>query len=297
LRGQSGGREVVREIAMALPMVEEKHDVLATLWARKRIADLMSQDLMGAQRGVMQPEVQEQITQLGLGYRLMTQFTSFVAVEERIVNENGQPVRIEVPVEMPEGVSYQGVFGTSNGTANAPARMRVGGNVSGAVGSGGGIGAGVVGGVPGGMPGGSAGGVIGGTMSSVPVAAPPPPPPAAAPAPARQFDAGRLLAPSAVPKPIAMSRGSSGYLLSQKLDPALVTMLESGDQTSKVDVQILLGDTSAATMDLLKNLGFEVLQPAGRDLQVVGRIALDKLAELAQIPAVRYIVPVKGGPG
>ena len=48
--------------------------------------------------------INKQITDLGLEFRLMTQFTSFVAVEERIVNQNGQPVRVEVPVAGPEGV-------------------------------------------------------------------------------------------------------------------------------------------------------------------------------------------------
>ena len=61
------------------------------------------------------PEIRESITQLGLEYRLMTQFTSFVAVEETIVTSGGQPRRIDVPVEMPEGVSYEGVFGGGGG--------------------------------------------------------------------------------------------------------------------------------------------------------------------------------------
>jgi hypothetical protein len=41
----------------------------------------------------------------------MTPYTSFVAVEERVVTEGGKPRRVQVPVEMPSGVSYQGVFG------------------------------------------------------------------------------------------------------------------------------------------------------------------------------------------
>ena len=41
----------------------------------------------------------------------MTQYTSFVAVEERILTDGTTPRRVEVPVEMPEGVSHQGVFG------------------------------------------------------------------------------------------------------------------------------------------------------------------------------------------
>ncbi|HEX8248175.1 MAG TPA: marine proteobacterial sortase target protein [Pyrinomonadaceae bacterium] len=107
LKGKSFGREVVREIAVNLPENEPNHDVLATLWARTRINDLTSQDYTN-----QKPEIRETITNLGLEYRLMTQFTSFVAVEERIVTDGGQPRRVEVPVEMPDGVSREGVFGS-----------------------------------------------------------------------------------------------------------------------------------------------------------------------------------------
>jgi len=41
----------------------------------------------------------------------MTQFTSFVAVEELTITKGGVPVKVNVPVEMPDGVSYEGVFG------------------------------------------------------------------------------------------------------------------------------------------------------------------------------------------
>ncbi len=113
LKGKSFGREVVREIAVNFPESEPNHDVLATLWARKRIDDLMSQDYAGVQNGSPKAEVKDAITNLGIEYRLMTQFTSFVAVEERIVTDGGQPRKIEVPVEMPDGVSREGVFGVN----------------------------------------------------------------------------------------------------------------------------------------------------------------------------------------
>jgi len=111
LRGEMAGRSVTREIPVTLPLVESQHDVLATLWARARVDDLMGQDYLGIQRGTAGADTREAITQLGLDYRLMTQFTSFVAVEEMTVSSGGQPRRIEVPVEIPEGVSYEGVFG------------------------------------------------------------------------------------------------------------------------------------------------------------------------------------------
>ena len=108
LKGKTAGREIVREIPVNFPEAEARHDVLAVLWARRRIDDLTAQDYQN-----QKPEIREQITSLGLEYRLLTQFTSFVAVEQRIVTDGGQPRRIEVPVEMPEGVSRRGVFGES----------------------------------------------------------------------------------------------------------------------------------------------------------------------------------------
>src|SRR5439155_18873438 len=90
---------------------QSQHDVLATLWARTRVGDLMSQDFKGAQQGAMKDDVKQAITQLGLDYRLMTQFTSFVAVEEMIVTDGGQPRRVDVPVEVPEGVNREMALG------------------------------------------------------------------------------------------------------------------------------------------------------------------------------------------
>ena len=113
LRGNLAGQNFVKEIPVELPESQPEHDSMATLWARTRIDDLMSQDYAGIQNDDPQPDVREAITQLGLEYRLMTQFTSFVAVEEMTVTDGGQPRRIDVPVEMPEGVSHEGVFGAN----------------------------------------------------------------------------------------------------------------------------------------------------------------------------------------
>lgn len=111
LRGMQAGRPFSRDISVVLPASESKHDVLATLWARRKVDDLMGQDWAGMQSGSPRAEIRDAVTQLGLDHRLMTQFTAFVAVEEKVVTEGGTPRRIEVPVEMPAGVSYEGVFG------------------------------------------------------------------------------------------------------------------------------------------------------------------------------------------
>ncbi|HJU56823.1 MAG TPA: VIT and VWA domain-containing protein, partial [Pyrinomonadaceae bacterium] len=118
LKGKMSGRDFVREIPVELPETEARHDVLATLWARTRISDLMAQDYNGLQQNKAHADVKETITQLGLEYRLMTQFTSFVAVEEMTVTEGGVPRRIEVPVEMPEGMSRESTLGEEEEDAN-----------------------------------------------------------------------------------------------------------------------------------------------------------------------------------
>jgi len=131
LRGKMAGHDFVREIPVDFSAASPAHDSIATLWARQRVDDLMGQDLAGAQRGVMRQDLREQIVQLGLDYHLMTQFTSMVAVEEKIVTEGGEPHRIEVPVEMPEGMSYEGVFGDRLEPRYASMRYKSSGYVSG----------------------------------------------------------------------------------------------------------------------------------------------------------------------
>ena len=107
LKGYVAGNLLVRDIPVNFPDNEPAHDSLATLWARKRVDALMSEFYRNAKDEKAKNEIQEQITALGIEFRLLTQFTSFVAVEEKIVNQNGNPVRVEVPVVAPEGMKSQ----------------------------------------------------------------------------------------------------------------------------------------------------------------------------------------------
>jgi hypothetical protein len=91
--------------------VQNDGSAVRTLWAREKIEDLQAQDWMGAQTGHPKPDIQAQIVATALEYRLMSQYTSFVAVEEKVVNIGGRMRMVDVPVEMPEGVSYEGIFG------------------------------------------------------------------------------------------------------------------------------------------------------------------------------------------
>jgi Ca-activated chloride channel family protein len=69
----------------------------------------------------MRAELQEQVVQLGLDYRLATQFTSFEAAEEQVVTSGGKSRRVEVPVNMLEGMSHAAVFGVPGGAVGGVA--------------------------------------------------------------------------------------------------------------------------------------------------------------------------------
>jgi Ca-activated chloride channel family protein len=63
------------------------------------------------------------VTQTALNYRLLSQYTAFVAVSDEVrVNPDGSKITVQVPVELPQGVSYEGVFGdlAAEQAVNAP---------------------------------------------------------------------------------------------------------------------------------------------------------------------------------
>ncbi|MEM9214932.1 MAG: VIT domain-containing protein [Cyanobacteria bacterium P01_F01_bin.150] len=92
---------------------------IAQLWGRSRIKDLMNQMYRGETvSGV------EGITETALAYRLLSQYTAFVAVSEEVrVNPDGTRRTVEVPVELPEGVSYEGIFGLDDASPGGVGRF------------------------------------------------------------------------------------------------------------------------------------------------------------------------------
>jgi TonB family protein len=384
LRGNLAGQNFVKEIPVELPESQTEHDSLATLWARTRIDDLMSQDYARIQNDDPQPDVREAITQLGLEYRLMTQFTSFVAVEEMTVTDGGQPRRIDVPVEMPEGMSREGVFGADGIDLQVKERgkqqVQINGGVSGYAGTFFDVRAG------------------GRSSSPAAVPSPPPPPPPSKGVPpqiasmdlkvsrsvlqggatrkvqpaypaiakaaraqgsvqvevtisesgevmnaqaisghpmlreaalqaAKQwrfkptelsgvpvktqgvitfnFDSGKTATPSEDVPLTPLTEEQLKQQLRAKLHPAVAAVIErlknkdakpGADELKftrdgKAEIQVWLLDKSAETIGQLKKLGFETLLDPQSSKLIIGRLPVEKLAALVELPAVRYIAP------
>ncbi|HVE58751.1 MAG TPA: TonB family protein, partial [Pyrinomonadaceae bacterium] len=112
LKGKVGGQDYVREIAVNLPESEAQNNVLATLWARTKVDDLLGKSMKYDSESEeeyldMKAKTKLDIIALGLKYNLLTEFTSFVAVEEKVRTVGGKTRKVAVPVNLPEGMSQE----------------------------------------------------------------------------------------------------------------------------------------------------------------------------------------------
>jgi len=80
---------------------------LRYLWARNKIAALSDFN-----PSLKNDENQKEITSLGLTYNLLTQYTSFIAVSEKIANPGGAAKDVNQPLPLPKNVSNLAVGGS-----------------------------------------------------------------------------------------------------------------------------------------------------------------------------------------
>jgi Ca-activated chloride channel homolog len=117
VRGLVGGRPVSFPVQVALtdaPSDPAGASAIPLVWARSQVSDLMrdySSPLELRSSQLNEQALEARVTQLGLDYALVTDWTSFVAVSRRVVNANPGAARsVDVPLSMPAGVG-PGAFG------------------------------------------------------------------------------------------------------------------------------------------------------------------------------------------
>lgn len=112
LSGTLQGKKL--EMKMDLPPAVEARPALRRLWARARIEALLGQEPS------LSEKAREQIIALSLEHRVMTVYTSFVAVDSEITSRRDDTQRVKVAVPLPEGLDFSG-FGDVDSFA-APMR-------------------------------------------------------------------------------------------------------------------------------------------------------------------------------
>jgi len=100
LTGKNGRGDFVSRLDVSTVQPDEGNRALRYLWARTRIAELSDYGF----GNVTDASVKE-ITELGLKYNLLTKYTSFIAVREKVVNPNGSATDVNQPLPLPVGVS------------------------------------------------------------------------------------------------------------------------------------------------------------------------------------------------
>ena len=112
----TAGRRVQIPVDVALPERVDAQPV-AALWARKRVDELYA--LAGDE--IKQSTV-SQITELGLQFHMVTEYTSFVAVDRtRVVSADGKSRMVEQPALVPAGVDPDAAIGDEDSRARGRA--------------------------------------------------------------------------------------------------------------------------------------------------------------------------------
>ena len=256
LRGYQQGAPYEQALEITLPERADDNAAVASMWARAAVDSLMARDLAALQSGQFPTPLKQKIVALALEHRLMTQFTSFVAVEDRVVNEAGQQHTVTVPVEMPDGVRYEGIFGPAaeadRAAAPAMAQRLLGS----------------------GMARGLAAGIDGGGVLSL--------------------EGGRAMkAPGEARRPYPVAAALKDEA-KQRLSPELQTIFASGPVHALVEIigdevriKVVLANLDPDTIAALEAAGLHIDQQLAD--AVVGRIAITKLPALAEIDAVTQV--------
>jgi Ca-activated chloride channel family protein len=104
LKGRTGNNNYNKTISLSSSKPSESNSALKYLWARQRIMYLDDYNSLGNTS-----ELADEITRLGLKYNLLTNYTSFVAVDSEIRNAGGNVTTVKQPLPLPEGVSNYAV--------------------------------------------------------------------------------------------------------------------------------------------------------------------------------------------
>ncbi|RZL91467.1 MAG: VWA domain-containing protein [Variovorax sp.] len=110
IQGQSASGPYRQELAIDTKLRQDTA-ALRTLWARHRIAALSDQESLEAG-----DTFKQRITDLGLKYSLLTQYTSFIAVDKVVRNPAPHnATSVDQPSPLPKGVSELAVGGATLG--------------------------------------------------------------------------------------------------------------------------------------------------------------------------------------
>ena len=117
LKGNVSGQAVQMDLELELPAEEASHDSIASVWARQRIRQIWNENV-----GNETASSKAEITRLGIEHQLVTQYTSFIAVEKELSSiPEGELLTKVSPNLLPEGMNQKtNNISASNSPSSAP---------------------------------------------------------------------------------------------------------------------------------------------------------------------------------
>ncbi|WP_282014083.1 TonB family protein [Marinifilum flexuosum] len=112
VQGESGGKAISQSIEIKNDKSENR--ALRYLWAREKIRLLGDYNNLGKDgwsTNVNRDSLKRIITDLGLKYNLLTEYTSFIAVDTIVSNKGGKQNSVKQPIPLPQGVSNSAIGG------------------------------------------------------------------------------------------------------------------------------------------------------------------------------------------
>ncbi|EAY30858.1 VIT domain-containing protein [Microscilla marina] len=124
--GLSGNKTYSKTIKVS-SATQENNQAIRYLWARERIK---LHDDYRKYYGANRQKHIKKITELGLKYNLLTQYTSFIAISPEVRNKEGKIVSVKQPLPLPKGVSKHAIgnnrsvnYNTSSGAGYKRAKV------------------------------------------------------------------------------------------------------------------------------------------------------------------------------
>ncbi len=103
ISGLSGKTQYTQSYTLT-DSLAKNNEALRYLWARNRLKYLSDYG-QKFEYDQTEDELQQAITNLGLKYNLLTKYTSFIAVDNKIRNKTGASKTVKQPLPLPKGVS------------------------------------------------------------------------------------------------------------------------------------------------------------------------------------------------
>ncbi|WP_146658188.1 VIT domain-containing protein [Enhygromyxa salina] len=110
VRGKARGKLVELPVSFDVAKADEVQGV-SSVWARNKVDDLLGYPAL-PNGSVVDAATEAAVVKLAIEYRIMTAYTSFVAVDEqRVVDPDGTVRTIVQPLPIPQGTTYEGFDG------------------------------------------------------------------------------------------------------------------------------------------------------------------------------------------